>query len=250
MALEKHRGNASRISITSTSFLSETHLRDGLNSSSPFGMSAVGSLKGASSESLLDGELVQRRKSHTRPRLPSFKGLGISSLGPQSTQDCHILGTSRSVLDGRVIEPSCPGSVGISAPRPGSTPLLTPPADLDSLKWTASPVATPSAGSKAKAKLTLVSDTVASVEGASLSENGAQNESVSLGTSEAGEGDSRQESTENSTTPFVSDSSGSTLWLGRSVGATGEHVFDLTHVPRVSALNIYSDEHRSFKLVL
>lgn len=225
MALGEHSEDSSQSLIGSTPLFSESHVKDGLNVASRVDSSAHALPKGFFSESVFDDGLLQRRKSIARPRLPSFRGLGISSFERQPTRDSHALGTSYSVLEREVVEHSCPVPVASSAPRTGSTPLLTPPADLHSLKWTLSATISSSAASTFKTSVMRPIDPLASrIEATSLSDHGAQTENVSLETSGTGASESHQEPIHNNTTQSSFESSGASSWLDRAVDATGEHI--------------------------
>jgi hypothetical protein len=230
MASKQLNGNVSSSFITPRPLLSEKAVADGLGGS-PRDLTALGLQRGSSSESVLGDGLLHRRKSITKPRLPCFKGLGISLFDPQPVEASHREGAShtaieRTAADHSLQRPAAASSTQSSL-RTGSTPLLTPPADLDSLKWSNSAVKRPSSAvSGPHPTIVVPTDPSASeVELTSFSENGAAAEKISLDTSGTGS-DLHQETGNTSTTQSSGGGNEQRAWLDQSVGATGEQDFE------------------------
>ena len=225
MAVEGHRKPGLQSMVGSTALLSDIHPRPGLEVTSPADSSVLNLAKDCSSESMMENRLLQKRNGSARPRLPSFRELGIPSFEPQSIPNNHTLGTCSPVWRREVAEHSSPRSVDNQLRRTGSTPLLTPPAEFDSLKWasrTTIPLPVPSTS---QSRFTLSPHALTrSVEGASLSESGARTENVSLGASGTGGVEQNLQTTGSNPAQPAYESRGSSLWLDRSVGATGEKI--------------------------
>jgi len=226
MAREGHSDDASHTLIRSTSLCLESQVKDGDDLHVPprTNSSAHTLPKGSLLESMFDDGLLQNRKNVARPRLPSFWGLGISSLPDQSARDSHAPGGGYSAVERGAAEDSYPGSVVISAPRTGSTPLLTPPAELDPLKWNTDATMSPSMTSAFQRSVTRPTDPVASmIKITCLSENGAPTENRSPDTSGTGTSEAHREPTHGNTAQSFLESIGADLWLDRAVGAAGEY---------------------------
>ncbi len=209
----------------STPLFSDIHPTPELKVTSSVDSPVSNLAKECSSELKMENRILQRRNSSARPRLPSFRGLGISSFEPQSNPNNHTPRTCLSPSRRDVAELSNPRSAGHQLRRTGSTPLLTPPAELDSFKWTSSSTIPLPEASMSKSRFTLSPHALAiSVEGASLSESGAQSENVSLGASGTGGVETNLQSTDSNPAQPAYESRGSSLWLGRSVGAAGEKI--------------------------
>jgi hypothetical protein len=227
MAREGHSEDASYTLIRSTSLCLESQVKDGddLHVSSRTDLSANSLPKGSLLESMLDDGLLQKRKIVARPRLPSFWGLGISSFEEQSARDSHAPGAGCSAAQRKAIERPYPGSVAISAPRTGSTPLLTPPAELDPLKWNTNATMSPSTTSAIQRSVTKSMNPVASkIEITYLSDNGGPTENRSPENSGTGASEPHRESTHDNTTHSTLGSIGADSWLDRALGAAGEYL--------------------------
>lgn len=231
MAVEGHRKPSLQSMVGSTALLSDIRPRPGLEVTSPVDSSVFNLAKDCSSELIMENRLLQRRTGSARPRLPSFRGLGIPSFEPQSIPNNHTLGTCFPVWRREGAEHSSAKAVDNQLRRTGSTPLLTPPAELDSLKWTSSttlPLPVPStsqSSQSSQSRFTLPPHALAtSVEGASLSESGARAENVSLGASSTSGTEQNLQTTGSNPAQPAYESRGSNLWLDRSVGATGEKI--------------------------
>ena len=228
MASDKKYGNVSQPFNASPPIFSGKREADGLGG--PLrDTTALGLHRGSSSESVLSDGLLHRRRSNTRPRLPSFKGLGISSFDPWPVEGSHAEGAPYTHIESKAGEHhSCQrpavASSAKSTRRTGSTPLLTPPEDLDSLKWTISAVDHQCPVKNGPSKdivLPTVLPTM-KVEGATLSEDGAASEHISLATSGPDGGDSRQETANTTTAQSSVEGNGPSPWLDQAVGEAGE----------------------------
>ncbi len=167
--------------------------------------------------------MMQRRNSSSRPRLPSFRGLGISSFEPQSNSNIHTSGTLFPILRGEAAEHPSTRSVDRQLRRTGSTPLLTPPAEIESSKWSSSSTIPLSETSPSRPRFALSPHALATSVGvASFSQSGAQTDNLYLGASSTGGVEPNQQSPGFNSAQPAHESRGSSLWLDRSVGATGE----------------------------
>jgi hypothetical protein len=229
MALEGHTKDVAQASVESPDLFSAKQMTNGpdlLRNTPP----ALALKRCSSSEPVLDDGLLYRRKSNARPRLPSFKGLGISSLDPQSVQDSLAQGAIGPGLNSRNLDfsslSSRPTSSTQTTPlRPGSIPPLTPPEDLDGLEWTTKTTSRPCSSEKnSHTSIVLPSDPSASkITSASLSQNAASAGNMSFNPSETGgSGLSRATPTANTEQPSLENSDQSS-WLDQSVGAAGEY---------------------------
>lgn len=233
MASEQLVGDRSQSLIASSPLFSHKGGAHGLGDrrwDSP----ALGLLRESSSDSMLGDGHLHRRKSMPKPRLPSFKGLGISSFASQHADTRRVEGTSSSSIERRISEHSCQRPTATPSPhlprRTGSTPLLTPPADLDSLRWSISAtdcISIPRSGSHSA--LQTPADRHALRGGwTSLSENGAAAEPTSLEDSGTSGGDTQQEAANTGPTQSLRGGNGPRSWLDQSVGATGQCNLDAT----------------------
>lgn len=172
-----------------------------------------------------------KSKSSRPPQLPSFKGLGILSLEPQSIPNDSAHGSYCSILNRRTVDHSFSGPDAISSARQqpqrtGSTPLLTPPADTDMLRWTA---IAPSCQSPTESKENAIVAVptlahTSALECAASSDGNAQAENVSFGPTRMSGNETNRETENNHRAQSSVESSGSTSWLDRAVGAAGEAV--------------------------
>jgi hypothetical protein len=227
MAREGHSEDASQPLIRPTSLCLESQVKDGDDPHVPSGVKPFAHtlLKGSLLESMFDDGLLQKRKSIARPRLPSFRGLGISSCEEQTARDSHAPGTGYSPLRRDTVEHSYAGSIAPSAHRTGSTPLLTPPAELDPLKWNISAPTSPSAASAVKSSVMRPIEPLASrIEITCLSETGPPTENRSPETSGTGASEPHQQPTRDNTAQSSFENTGPNSWLDRAVGAAGKHL--------------------------
>jgi hypothetical protein len=226
MARQGLSEEASHTLIRSTSLCLEIQVQDGddLQGPSRTNSSAHTLPNGSLLESIFDDGLLQKRKNVARPRLPSFWGLGISSFAEQCGRDSQAPGADYKAVERGAIENPYPGSVAISAPRTGSTPLLTPPAELGPLKWNTVATMSPPMTSALLRSATGPIDPVASrMKITCLSGNGAPTESTSPETSRTGASEPHREPTHENTAQTSLESTGPDMWLDRAVGATGEY---------------------------
>jgi hypothetical protein len=201
--------------------------------SSPVDSSSLGLQSGSSAKSVFEDRVLRRSKSATRPHLPSFKGLGISSFEPHYVQDNILHGISHAGLETRPVTQSGLGhdttpSNPTLPPRTGSTPLLTPPADLDALKWTISTPAQPYCTSVRPATSVVVpaEPSGPKPECATLSEHNAQARNSAFQPSETAGNELNAGTADNNTGQASFEGGGSSSWLDRSVGAAGEYTID------------------------
>lgn len=246
MAPEEHSGDGSQISAPSAERPSERHVMDILDVSSVVESCPPGLQKSCSRELGLEDRLMYRRKNNARPRLPSFRGLGISSFEPQTAEGSYARKNSHPPSGKMVVKsaygsPAATLSTQTSPPGNGSAPLLTPPDEHDSLGWaTDSPQRKlPPSGRQDGCDLLHKSPFAYPTGGTSLPGTGAQAENVSFEASGHGARESAQESGNNNTSLSTNplDTSDSTLWLGRSVGAAGVYILNpVTCPPRTLSL--------------
>lgn len=218
MAPEQHHGDNLQI-LAESAPLPSSHIANGFGASCAKNAMMFDLPKVCCCQSVMDDGLLPRRKSASRPRLPCFKGLGISTIDQASAEDGQTQAAGYPGLQGRSFEQSSAGRAAS-----GSTPLLTPPEELDSLKWPSSTRAS-SVLAKSRSHTNIepsIGRAASKVEIASLSERGPPSEGISLATSGSGGSNSHQGAAVVDTTPSSPESGESTSCLDQSVAAAGE----------------------------
>jgi hypothetical protein len=228
MALEEARKDDSHNPIESSSLFAKSQAVDGLPVPSRTNPSSISLRRSSSCEPLLENGLLQKRRNNGKPRLPSFRGLGISSFESQPARG-RLAQVPNISLDHSGLVLVAGSSAQASPPRTGSTPLLTPPAELEAVKWNGNPTAH-HLSSTIRLNTTAITstDTFSSKAGSvSLAEEGAQAGYMSLEGSGTGHNESHQEGGQNSRANSSFEIGESNSWLDQSVGAAGEHIFCL-----------------------
>lgn len=224
---------------------------DGLDVSSASDSSNLGLQKGCPAAAGFDDRILHINKSNARPRLPSFRGLGLSSFDLPTTHDSHTDGTTHSVLK-RTLEDSGSGPgatlcTRASPHRTGSTPLLTPPAEIDSTKWNIGPRARHTSPNSSKPTTTVpipIEYFPSGSIGTSLAGDGGPVENLSFKSSQTSGNDSHQEPANNNTSESSLQSTGSNTWLDLSVDFPGEQILlAVTSMYTNSEPNTCSEEH-------
>jgi hypothetical protein len=172
------------------------------------------------------------RKNTVRPQLPCFKGLGISSISAPLALDSSRPrpGSSLSAPEVTALG-SNPGGYGatssaqMSTPRNGSTPLLTPPEEIDSMKWTTSSSASFNPNTTAFQSITIpASIDIRKPECASVADHSDGTGNVSFEEASVGASESLQSSEETSMSQAPTNGDESNAWLDQSVGAAGKFI--------------------------
>ena len=175
------------------------------------------------------------QKKGTRMRLPSFRGLGIASSDPSylsqhwpSMRDRSRMsspiqtGSLTRTLSSRVQTLSSPRL----EPRFGATPLLTPPEDVDSIRWNNAllqpPQLAPQEGTSSK-----MTDSSQGVNRTSFEDSNEAISSENVSQHICTEMDASSTASDRTPTPSnphgSSEHGGTTTWLDEAVNAAGEY---------------------------